>query len=141
MQYSFTGALAALAVASSHLQKMAVAINRALNISALLTEESWDRYSDALFALHDNLVLMENQLHLNYPFDAEKYTDIVNYTLLLQENEEPCSAKIEYLLDRPGFGLNNPYQVYEAAFLTELLAGITENSNLISDILGPVQLD
>lgn len=118
------------------LQALVAAAGRLSGIPMIVKGRE-EAVADAMVNLHAGLVQLEGYLHFDYAFDAGLPEDVKQYTALLQEYEEPCAEKIDYLLDRPLlFGSNGPDQG-GAAFLEQLLQDIMADSKTVADGVQP----
>ena len=93
--------------------------------------------ADAMVNLQAGLIQLDGYLHFDYTFEAGLPDDVMQYTALLQEYEEACGEKIGYLLERDGFFCSSGPESAGAAFLEELLRGITADSNTVREGVRP----
>jgi len=133
MEGLFPEMLQALTAASEKIQNyLANCFN---DIPSPLTEEQKDEFVDAMAFLRNRLMQLNNSVNIEYGFDQGLTGDIDDYSKLLNEHRPQLEELVGYLLDRPNIFPNDPYAIYDALFLKEVLDGIIYQSNTLNKLL------
>jgi hypothetical protein len=95
-----------------------------------LSAEQWNEYGDCLRGLETRLMQLNNTFHFENVFEEGLPNDVINYAKFMNENKQSCEELVGYLLSR-----TDDWQKYDNLFLEEVLNGIIENSDRITELL------
>ena len=126
MEEHFTETFAALIEASGSIT----------GFSGKQPDDAWEVYAEAAERLIARLQQLDQYANVKYAFEEGMPADIINYTQLLKQYEQPLTEVLGFQLSQLEFMEDNSWSGYKALYLQETREAIISETETISSILG-----